>query len=64
MHKSRGDTLIRAVIATFDSKHSKSNFDFQKVHVASSKVREGGHMRLLLTVADDTEKWSSVIYIN
>ena len=64
VHKAQGDTLDCAIIAMSETTIPKWNFDFQQVHVAFSRVKEGKDLRLLLHGRTEHEKWKSITYVS
>lgn len=63
VHKSEGRTMERVIIALSSSSAQGCDFSFAQVHVAFSRVRRGEHIRLLLTGANETEQWGSLLYL-
>ena len=64
VHKSLGKTLRKVIIALSSCGVHSCNFSFQQLLVAFSRVRNGDHIRLLLTGNTEEAKWESIIFIN
>jgi len=63
VHKAEGRTMPRVIIALSHHPVAACNFSHAQVHVAFSRVRQGRHIRLLLTGESEVEKWLSLTYL-
>ena len=63
VHKSEGQTLNRIIIAMSHKEMAQCDFSYQQLHVALSRVRNGDHIRLLLTGDQEHKKWHSLTYL-
>jgi hypothetical protein len=64
VHKSEGQTMRRVIIALSSCKAMGCDFTYAQVHVAFSRVRQGEHIRLLLTGDTEVEQWQSILYLS
>lgn len=64
VHKAQGRTLRRVIVALSECGVSKCSFTFEQLLVALSRVKDGDHIRLLLSGNTEEEKWSSILYVN
>ena len=63
VHKSEGRTMNKVIIALSSSHAKGCDFSYAQVHVAFSRVRQGDHIRLLLTGDDSVRQWESILYL-
>jgi len=63
VHKSEGQTMARVIIALSPCPLRVCQFNFEQFHVASSRVEESEHMRLLLVGDTEAQRWQSLAYL-
>ena len=63
VHKSEGRTMDRVIIALSSCRARGCDFNYAQVHVAFSRVRQGEHIRLLLTGRMESDQWESITYL-
>lgn len=62
--KAQGQTLDRVILAISERQRQLSNFTYACVYVGSSRVKESGHLRLLLHTRPDSRlEWEILRYI-
>jgi len=62
--KAQGQTLERVIIALSKREHQLSNFDYACVYVATSRVHQTHHQRLLLKeMANVGQQWLTLTYL-
>jgi hypothetical protein len=64
VNKAEGRTLKNVIIALSYRTGLRCNFDYRALYVSSSRVDGDENIRLLLRGDKETDKWSSLQYIN